>query len=232
VFRKSFLKIFPGSLLPYNKMTKAILNRRFRGFSISRLEAFSDGVLAIASTLLVLEIGIPEGSTHDLLRALAHEWPAYLAFVVSFATIGAAWFAHSSITEHLERADRNLARLNLLFLMLVSFLPFPTRLISEFIGSPNQERVAGTLYGVVLLSLTSLLALMLRHAVSNKLIKPASAADDINVISARFRPSLYGYALLILVGLFFPGASIAGYLLIAFYVLFPNKLLPRRLRSS
>ena len=64
------------------------------------MEAFSDGVFSIAITLLVLEIGVPSGSGHDLLRALADQWPSYLAYLVSFATIGAVWFAHNGVSSH------------------------------------------------------------------------------------------------------------------------------------
>ena len=69
-----------------------------------RLEALSDGVFAVAITLLVLEISVPAGSEDDLLEALLDQWPSYLAYVVSFATVGAIWLAHNAVT-HLLRAD-------------------------------------------------------------------------------------------------------------------------------
>src|SRR3712207_9118074 len=87
-----------------------------RVLSTGRLEAFSDGVFAIAITLLVLELTVPAGSEHDLLGALMDQWPSYLAYVVSFATIGGVWLAHNVITEHLHRADPVFIRLNLLLL--------------------------------------------------------------------------------------------------------------------
>src|SRR5262247_3982009 len=87
----------------------------------TRLEAFSDGVFAIAITLLVLDLAIGNGGTplHRVLDA----WPYYLAYLVSFLTIGAAWLGHHGITERLEKADADLLRLNLLVLFVVSFLP-------------------------------------------------------------------------------------------------------------
>ena len=97
-----------------------------------RLEAFSDGVFAIAITLLVLELTVPAGSESDLLGAFLDQWRSYLAYLVSFLTIGAVWLAHSVITEFIGRADAVLLRLNLLLLMVVSFLPFPTRLLAEY----------------------------------------------------------------------------------------------------
>src|SRR5690242_21868659 len=93
---------------------------RRRTLSTGRLEAFSDGVLAIAITLLVLDITVrPPGGLADVLR----EWPAYLAYIVSFLTIGAVWLAHTTLTEVLARTDQILLRLNLLLLLAVSFLP-------------------------------------------------------------------------------------------------------------
>jgi uncharacterized membrane protein len=88
------------------------------------MEAFSDGVFAIAITLLVLELAVPSGSEDDLLDAVLNQWPSYLAYLVSFASIGAVWLEHTVITEFLDHATSVLIRLNLLLLMVVSFLPF------------------------------------------------------------------------------------------------------------
>lgn len=90
-------------------------------FRTTRLEAFSDGVFAIAITLLVLEIAVPSGSEGDLLGAVVGQWPTYLGYLVSFSTIGAVWLEHTVITEYLDHATSVLIRLNLLLLMVVSF---------------------------------------------------------------------------------------------------------------
>ena len=82
--------------------------------SARRLEAFSDGLFAIAITLLVLEISVPEDAGRDVLGAFLDEWPSYLAYVVSFATIGGVWLGHNVVTEHVQRADPVFVRLNLL----------------------------------------------------------------------------------------------------------------------
>jgi hypothetical protein len=92
-------------------------------YRTARMEAFSDGVFAIAITLLVLEIGVPSGSENDLLGALVDQWPSYLAHLVSFSTIGAIWFKHTVITHNLGHSTSTLIRLNLLLLLVVSFLP-------------------------------------------------------------------------------------------------------------
>ena len=111
---------------------------------VARMEAFSDGVFAIAITLLVLELSIPPGSEEHFLRAVLDQWPSYLAYVVSFATIGAIWLGHNSITHYLHSANTTFLRLNLALLLVVSFLPFPTRLLAENLGSRASERVAAT----------------------------------------------------------------------------------------
>jgi uncharacterized membrane protein len=89
----------------------------------------------------VLEIGIPNGSENNLLRAPVAEWPSYMAYLVSFATIGAVWFGHTVITEYLDHANSTFIRLNLLLLLAVSFLPFPTRLVAEYTreAKPNAS---------------------------------------------------------------------------------------------
>ena len=117
------------------------------GLRTTRMEAFSDGVFAIAITLLVLEIGVEAGAEDDLLKALADQWPSYVAYLISFSTIGAVWIKHTVITEYLDSATAVLIRLNLLLLMVVSFLPFPTRLVAEHINVHEAERVATTVYG-------------------------------------------------------------------------------------
>jgi TMEM175 potassium channel family protein len=104
-----------------------------------RLEAFSDAVFAIAITLLVLELGVSSDAGGHLLHSITHQWPSYLAYVTSFLTIGVIWIQHSAIVGSLRTADVGLYRLNLLLLLFVSFLPFPTKLLAEFIGEKGPE---------------------------------------------------------------------------------------------
>ena len=88
-----------------------------------RMEAFSDGVFSIAATLLVLDIAVhPPGSALD---QVLEAWPTYVAYVVSFLTIGGGWLGHTALTDRIEHVDPLLLRINLLLLMVVAFLPFP-----------------------------------------------------------------------------------------------------------
>ncbi len=119
-----------------------------------RTEAFSDGVFAIAITLLVLDINVPESDFADLWHGIAHQWPSYLGYVTSFATIGGLWLSHHGIFRRIQFADTRVTRLNLLLMMVVSFLPFPTRLVSEAIRDPQAETAAVIFYGTTLLAIS------------------------------------------------------------------------------
>jgi uncharacterized membrane protein len=92
-------------------------------WATGRVEAFSDGVIAIAITLLVLEIHVPPSDFENLWRGIAHQWPSYLAFAMSFLTIGAFWLLHHGVFSRLRYADARIMRLNLLLLMAITFLP-------------------------------------------------------------------------------------------------------------
>ncbi|MDQ2809254.1 MAG: TMEM175 family protein [Chloroflexota bacterium] len=117
--------------------------------STTRLEAFSDGVFAIAVTLLILEIKVPapvEGADGGLAAALLHQWPSYVSYVTSFLTIGIFWANHHSLFRFIKRTDQTLLMINTLFLMAISFLPFPTALVAEYVGHAADEQVAALLY--------------------------------------------------------------------------------------
>jgi uncharacterized membrane protein len=201
---------------------------RRRGFRTGRLEAFSDGVFAIAVTLLILDIGVSGTAGHDLGAAIRGLWPSYLAYIASFSTIGAAWLAHNAITEYLERADAAFVRLNLLLLLSISFLPFPTRLVAEFIRQYRAERVAVTFYGIILLLSSTLLLVLWRYAVRAKLVRPDLADEEIELLTERLTPGLGAYLVLIVSGLFVPVIAVIGFLGIALYYIIPF----RRLSAS
>lgn len=195
-----------------------------RGLRTGRLEAFSDGVFAIAVTLLVLDIAVPAGAGAHLARSVAGLWPSYLGYVVSFSTIGAIWLGHSAITEYLERADAVFMRLNLLLLLVVAFLPFTTRLFADFIGEDKPERVAANIYGISLLVASTLLLVLWRYAVHARLVRPDAADQEIQLLTQRLTPGLAGYLVLIIVGLFAPIAAAVGYLAIAVFFILPIRL--------
>jgi uncharacterized membrane protein len=113
-----------------------------------RLETFSDGVFAIAITLLVLELDVPTETHGDLWHALLQQWPSYLAYLISFAVIGIIWVNHHGILALVARVDRPLLYLNLLLLLAVAGIPFPTALVAEHLQSPGIDaKVAAAVYG-------------------------------------------------------------------------------------
>ena len=152
------------------------------------MEAFSDGVFAIAITLLVLDVAVhPPGTP---LEQVLHAWPAYVAYVVSFLTIGAAWLAHTTLTDRLAHSDSIFLRLNLLLLLVVACLPFPTRLVA--LQHIDAERVAVTFYGLTLLAIRVLGTGLAEYARREHLYSPPERARNRRANSEDFCPSSPG----------------------------------------
>jgi TMEM175 potassium channel family protein len=135
--------------------------------STNRLEAFSDGVFAIAITLLVLEIDVPSADSPDLWHALKELWPSFAAYLVSFMVIGIIWVNHHGVIDHLQRTNRPVLYLNLLLLLTVGFLPYPTAVLAEHLNSGVDEDVAAALYSCAMtlmgLSFAALWTYITRH---------------------------------------------------------------------
>ncbi|MEN3292228.1 MAG: potassium channel family protein [Burkholderiales bacterium] len=115
----------------------------------ARLEAFSDAIFAIAATLLVIDIKVPPGlHTPDrLLDALIRLWPNYLGYAISFLYLGVYWSHHFHLFSLFRRTDHIFLKVNAIFLMLISFLPFPTALLSEYLLAPVEtQRIAVLAY--------------------------------------------------------------------------------------
>jgi uncharacterized membrane protein len=181
-----------------------------------RTEAFSDGVFAIAITLLVLDIDIPTSEFDDLWSAIFHEWPAYLGYTTSFLTIGGIWLAHHGIFRRLRYANNAVMRLNLLLLMAVSFLPYPTRLVSEAIRDQSAERAAAIFYGLCLLAIGVVFSALWGAVARNRqLLKPEVTDDEVKAILVASSPSLGFYGGAIALAIVAPRAAAFGYLLIA-----------------
>ncbi len=185
----------------------------------NRTEAFSDGVLAIAITLLVLEIRPPvlvHGET--LAHALAHLWPKYTAFAVSFITIGIMWINHHSLFRLIARVDRPLMMINICLLMAISFVPFPTAVLGDYVTDASAGHVAAAVYGVnmVLIGL-GFLALWMRL-----LSQPELRAADVDESGVRrgIRRTIVGpicYAIAIAVAFLSAAAALAVYAALGIY---------------
>ncbi len=196
-----------------------------RSLGTARMEAFSDGVFSIAATLLVLDIAIhPPGTA---LEQVLHAWPFYLAYVVSFLTIGAAWLGHTQLTDRLTRTDPLLLRINLLVLLVVAFLPFPTKLVAGALHSSASERVFVTMYGLALLAIRALGYAVDTYARRQRLSSPPKAGEVQQDEPLELIPVLGGYLVAILIGLVAPQAAVALYFALAVYMIL-FKALPRR----
>jgi len=180
-----------------------------------RTEAFSDGVFAIAITLLVLDIRVPESEFGSPWTALAHEWPAYLGFATSFITIGGLWLVHHGIFRRLRYANTRVMRVNLLLLMAVSWLPFPTRFMAEAMRDSDAERAAVIVYGASLLVIAALISAMWGAiALERNLLKPEVSDREISAILRNSTPNVGFYAGLTALALPFPRGAAVGYLVV------------------
>ena len=122
--------------------------------STNRLESFSDGVIAVAITLLVLNIAVPNPlSTRDLGHALGEQWPVYAAYAISFITIGIIWMNHHVMVGRLARADHSILVLNLVLLMTIVLIPFGTSLLASYLREGHGQKLAAAIYGGILLAM-------------------------------------------------------------------------------
>ena len=170
---------------------------------MGRILALSDGVFAIAITLLILEIAVP-ATTSDLPKALLGLWPRYLAYVLSFVVIARFWVAHHLAFRLIARYDNVLVWLNLLLLMFVAFLPFPTAVLGEHNGSA----AAAVLYAAaVVLAGTASTAYWWYASGRGGLLRPDVGAARVRAIRARGLSSPVYFALTLPIAAFAPYAA-------------------------
>jgi uncharacterized membrane protein len=182
----------------------------------TRTEAFSDGVFAIAITLLVLDLNVPIRDFDNLWSGIVHQWPSYLGFATSFITIGGVWLAHHGVFRRIRYADNRVMRLNLLLLMAVSFLPFPTKLVAEAIHDPDAERVAVIFYGASLLAIHVLFsALWGTVARDRELLKPEVSEKEVDAIVIAAAPNIGLFVGITALAVVAPRAAAFGFLGIA-----------------
>jgi len=181
-----------------------------------RTEAFSDGVFAIAITLLVLDIRVPISEFDNLWRGIVHQWPAYLGYATSFITIGGIWLAHHGIFRRLRYANNTVMRINLLLLMAVSFLPYPTRLVADAIRDESAERAAVIFYGASLLAISLLFSALWGAVTRDRdLLKPNVTDAEVNAIMLAATPNIGFYVGVTALAIVAPRVAAFGYLAIA-----------------
>ncbi|HEY8863945.1 MAG TPA: TMEM175 family protein [Candidatus Dormibacteraeota bacterium] len=178
----------------------------------SRVEAFSDGVFAVAITLLVLEFVVPQAKSGHLLASLLGQWPQLVTFVASFLTVGVVWVNHHAVFKGLRKVDRTTLFINLVLLLTVVLVPYPTQLLGHYLNSGWDGSVAAAFYGVVMtlmsVSFQTLVAWALTHP---DLLEPNVRARRLSSVLPRFGIGLVTYAASI--GL----AFVSAWLVVAIY---------------
>ncbi|WP_405578068.1 TMEM175 family protein [Streptomyces sp. NBC_01190] len=196
---------------------------RFSRSETARAEAFSDGVFAIAVTILVLGLATPAHQTGDLGRALARQWPSYLGYVASFSYIAVIWLNHHQAFVRIRSMDRGLHAANLFLLFTTAALPFPTAVVAEALKADvfgGDARIAVALYSgiaaAMCLSWTMLYHHLGRHP---ELVDDSVEPDYVRHGLIRSRVGMLVYAVLGVVGyLVTPLIALVGFLVLpAFY---------------
>jgi uncharacterized membrane protein len=187
---------------------------------INRLEALSDGVFAIAMTLLVLELRVPEvegTSLAELPSRIMVLWPRFLSYALSFVVLGIYWIGHHNQFHYIKRSNRTFMWITILFLMCVSFIPFATALL----GTYTQQPIATTIYGSTLVATGLALYLQWWYATTNyRLVDPDLPPQVMSLAARRilFAPCVYLFA----IGISFISIELSFLLYIAvplFYIL-------------
>jgi uncharacterized membrane protein len=196
--------------------------------STTRLEAFSDGVFAIAITLLIIEVRVPHAEEGGLARAFFEQWPSYLAYAVSFTTIGIMWVNHHALMDNVALVDRPLLFLNLFLLMFIALVPFPTALLAEHLqaAKPDASFAAAVYSGNFVMTAIGFNALLRWIVRDAKLVHPHLDLDALRGRTRRFGLGLIIYP--ITVGLAYVSALLTlgvHALLAVYYVV--DQLSPR-----
>ena len=187
--------------------------------SPGRLEAFSDGVIAIAITLLSLEIKLPDDG-ESLLRALASLWPGYVGFVLSFLLVGQVWLNHHAIFTRVRSVDQWMLICNLFLLLDVAFLPFATSVLTRSLESGHDERTGAVFYGLVMVVGGLFFNALWRASIRDRSrLRPEVTQAEVRSMTRRFAMGPWLYALAALLGLVSAWLSVVTYVaLIVFYM--------------
>ncbi|MDD1769799.1 MAG: TMEM175 family protein, partial [Methanomassiliicoccales archaeon] len=192
-----------------------------------RLEAFSDGVFAIAATLLILNVhvsGSPLGS------GILHSWPSVAGYAVSFLSIGVMWINHHVVMHQIARVDRTLLLINTVFLMLVAFVPFPTQLLAEHLRGPDG-RAAALLYGATLTVLAVLYNVLWFYAsIGRRLLEADADPLTVRGITRSYIPGPWVYLVATLIAFASPVTSAILFAAIASFYMIESAVFAGRRR--
>ena len=189
--------------------------------STARLETFADGVFAIAATLLILNVDAQIGEHSSALgHRLLEIWPSYIAYAVSFVTIGIIWSNHHTVMAQLGRVDRTFLMLNILLLLCVAFVPFPTRLIAEHLRDRHDLEAAALAYGATMTVMSvTYFTLWMYASHAGRLLHSDADPRVVSGITRSYLPGTPVYLTATLIAFVAPLASVIMFAAIAlFYV--------------
>jgi uncharacterized membrane protein len=189
----------------------------------NRLETFADGVFAIAITLLVLEIRIPDPGA-DLGKALVNQWPSFAAYVTSFLTIGVMWVSHHQMFTIIRRTTTTFLFLNVLFLLPVAFVPYPTALVAAHILEEGARTTAVLVYGAVSVVIALMFNVLWAYAFRNNLVVRGQGADRAGAVARGFIIGPLIYLAATLLAFVNPFISMAVFAGLAVYWMLPGKI--------
>jgi uncharacterized membrane protein len=189
----------------------------------SRIEAFSDGVFAIAITLLVLELKVPDTRHGSLGLSLLRSWPSYLSFLMSFMFIGVMWINHHRLFTYIRLSTDGLMILNLLLLLGVTSVPFPTAILAASLGGPDQL-TAAIVYNAAYVVIALLFNLLWRYAVKNRILDESGEAAA-TAVSRQYSLGPLMYLVCMALAWVSVPASIGANLALAIFFLIPPHLL-------
>jgi len=199
-----------------------------------RLEAFSDGVFAVAITLLALDLAVPGPEAHHSLAfKLQQHWPAYAAFIVSFLTIGIIWVNHHTLFKNFARIDRPLLFLNLMLLFFVVCIPFATSTFAAYLaGGRFDASVAGAIYEGVFVGMSVSFANLFWWSIRHEHLKIALTPAVARTAMIRFGIGNVAYIAAVGVAFISPQASLAISAIVAIYYMFEQTPTPRTAPAS
>jgi len=200
-----------------------------------RIEAFSDAVFAIAITLLVLELHVPkpaELGNDSLLTALGHDWPSYFGFILSFFTILIMWFNHHKLFTHIKRSDHVLPYVNGFLLFFITLTPWPTALMAEYIGQP-QEQVATSVFAAFFVMMAVSFNLLWRYAAyKGRLLGADADMKEVRRITRMYAFGPTGYFVAFLLSFVSVPACLTVSMILAIFFAFTGvQAKPKRLEA-
>lgn len=202
----------------------------------TRAEAFSDGVLAIAITLLVLDLKVPEGEPGTVVSHLLEQWASYLAYLASFFFVGVVWVSHHALFARIRRVDHGVLWRNLLLLLTVSVLPFPTATLAYAMqhGTHGDQIAALALYGLVAVAMALTWLIMFTHLDRHhELLRDDMPTGFFREERRRAALGILSPVIAVAIGIVAPAASLVAFVLLpVFYGLTADGLTPRRRATS